>query len=301
MLISTTSLLTCAIATLGVTAAPAGDGGLFTTENLVALLTLTALEIILGIDNIVFIAILVAKLPAHLQAKARRIGLGLAMFIRVLLLLAIGWIMRLTEPLFHLPKFWTGPEGDALGISGRDLILIIGGLFLLGKATYEIHDKLEGAHTFPGGPDAARAGTATFARTIVQVLLLDIVFSLDSVITAVGMASQVPIMIAAVIIAVGVMLVFAGPVSNFVERHPTIKMLALSFLLLIGLMLVVEGFHGHIPKGYVYFAMAFSLAVELLNLRLRKASKPVHLHQNYVDTDGPSGPAVAASATANPQ
>jgi predicted tellurium resistance membrane protein TerC len=270
-------------------AATTGGGSLFTTENLIALLTLTALEIVLGIDNIVFIAILVAKLPAHQQAKARRIGLGLAMGIRILLLLAIGWIMRLTTPLFQLPRFWTGADGDALGISGRDLILLVGGLFLVGKATYEIHDKLEGEHVQPGAHGgAARAGTASFSKTIVQILLLDIVFSLDSVITAVGMASHVPIMIAAVVIAVGVMLVFAGYVSDFVERHPTIKMLALSFLILIGVMLVVEGFHGHIPKGYVYFAMAFSLGVEMLNLQFRKKTQPVQLHQNYVDAEAPA-------------
>jgi predicted tellurium resistance membrane protein TerC len=262
------------------TSALGSNASMFSAEGLIALLTLTALEIVLGIDNIVFIAILVAKLPQEHQAKARRIGLGLAMGIRILLLLAIGWIMRLTEPFFQIPKFWTGAEGDGLGISGRDLILLVGGLFLIAKATYEIHDKLEGEEHHASGTLRA---TASFGSIIVQILLLDIVFSLDSVITAVGMASHIGIMITAVVIAVGVMLLFAGKVSGFVERHPTMKVLALSFLLLIGVMLVVEGFHGHIPKGYIYFAMAFSLAVEVVNMRIRKKSSPVKLHQSYVE------------------
>jgi predicted tellurium resistance membrane protein TerC len=267
------------LAVTGPSTAPSADPvAFFSTAGLIALLTLTALEIVLGIDNIVFIAILVAKLPQHQQARARQIGLGLAMGIRVLLLLAISWIMGLTKPLFYIPAPWA--ESDWFAVSGRDLILLLGGLFLIGKATYEIHDKLEGDDHHAGA--AARA-VASFGVIITQIVLLDIVFSLDSVITAVGMSNNIWIMITAVVIAIGVMLLFAGRVSAFVERHPTIKMLALSFLLLIGVMLVFEGFHGHIPKGYIYFAMAFSLAVELLNMRLRKRKAPVTLHQSYVD------------------
>ncbi len=228
---------------------------LLTVENLIALLTLTSLEIVLGIDNIVFIAILSSKLPEHQRNKGRQWGLGLAMLTRILLLLCISWIMRLTEPLFSV---------FGHGFSGRDLILAIGGLFLLAKATYEIHDKLEAAQA---GPDKVTA--ASLGKVLVQILMVDIVFSLDSVITAVGMVDHVAIMIIAVMLAVGVMMVFARPISEFVERHPTMKMLALSFLLLIGVMLVAESFDKHIPKGYIYFAMAFSLGVELLNLRLR--------------------------------
>jgi predicted tellurium resistance membrane protein TerC len=245
---------------------------LFSAEAIVALATLTALEIVLGIDNIVFIAILVGKLPADQQEKARRLGLSLAMGIRILLLLTISWIMQLTKPWFFIPAVWTGAAGDALGISGRDLILLVGGLFLIGKSTYEIHDKLEGEEEDPNVPGKPRA---SFTNVLVQVLLLDIVFSLDSVITAVGMVETHPehrwkglgIMIAAVVIAVGVMLLAAGRVSSFVEKHPSLKVLALSFLLLIGVMLVVEGVHQHIPKGYIYFAMAFSLLVEVVNIR----------------------------------
>ena len=281
------------------TTAPAGpDAPLFSGASLISLVTLSALEIVLGIDNIVFIAILVAKLPKEQQPKARKIGLGLAMVMRILLLLAIGWVMGLTKTLFHLPFF----GGEAGAISGKDLILLVGGLFLVGKATYEIHDKLEGpegdAHGSPSSPSggetaAAGAGAvgalggagkggALFGGIIFQILMLDLVFSLDSVITAVGMAQQIPVMIAAVVIAVGVMLVFAGRISDFVHRHPTIKMLALSFLILIGVMLVADAFGKHIPKGYIYFSMAFALGVEMLNLRLRKVSKPVELHQGYV-------------------
>ena len=259
---------------------------LLTPESLIALATLTGLEIVLGIDNIVFIAILAGKLPLERQGSARRIGLALAMITRVLLLLLLGWIMGLTADLFTFPIFWTADPEDVHGISGRDLILLLGGLFLIGKATYEIHDKLEGEH----GPTGARV-YSSFSAVIVQIVLIDIVFSLDSVITAVGMVPVDPdakwvgltIMISAVIIAVGVMLVFAGLIAGFVERHPTVKMLALSFLLLIGTTLVAEGFHLHIPKGYVYFAMAFSLGVEMLNLRLRKVTTPVELKQSYVD------------------
>ncbi len=236
-----------------------------TPENLLALLTLTSLEIVLGIDNVIFIAILAGKLPREQQGKARTIGLSLAMFMRVGLLLAIGWVMGLTRPLF-----------GALGhdFSGRDLILLIGGLFLIAKSTYEIHDKLEGAEHEISGAVKPRS----FLGTVIQILLLDIVFSLDSVITAVGMARSIGIMIAAVVIAVFFMLAFAGSVTRFIERHPTFKMLALSFLLLIGVMLVAEGFGKHIEKGYIYFAMAFSLFVETLNIRVRKKAEPVQLH-----------------------
>ena len=252
---------------------------LWSMQALIALITLTALEIVLGIDNIVFIAILVGKLPASMQARARTVGLSLAMFMRIGLLLAIGWVMRLTTPLFHVStSLMLGLADEPLGVSGRDLILMVGGLFLIAKSTYEIHDKLEGPEPHP---EAAAVVATSFSAAIVQILILDIVFSLDSVITAVGMSNQLPIMIAAVVIAVGVMLLSAGAVSSFVEAHPTIKMLALSFLLLIGVMLVAEGFHAHIPKGYIYFAMAFSLAVEMLNMRLRKVREPVKLHESY--------------------
>ncbi len=226
---------------------------LLTAENLVALLTLTSLEVVLGIDNIVFLAILTGKLPEEQRGKARLIGLGLAMIMRILLLLAIKWVMGLTEPMFAVVSH---------AISGRDLILLLGGLFLIAKATHEIHEKLEG----PGHAPAA-GGAAKFGSVIVQIVLIDMVFSLDSVITAVGMAAHVEIMIAAVVVAVIVMMLFAGGVSGFVEKHPTIKMLALAFLLLIGVMLVAEGFHKHIERGYIYFAMAFSLVVEMLNIR----------------------------------
>jgi predicted tellurium resistance membrane protein TerC len=251
---------------------------LLTSESLIALLTLAGLEIVLGIDNIVFISILCAKLPAAQQANARRIGLLLAMGMRILLLLAISWVMGLTQPLFAVLS---------QEFSGRDLILLLGGLFLVAKATWEIHDKLEGEEH---GPDGRRAA-ASFAAILTQIVLLDIVFSLDSVITAVGMAQHIEIMIAAVMIAVGVMLVFAGTISSFIERHPTMKMLALSFLLLIGVVLVADGFGQHVSKGYIYFAMAFSLFVEVLNIRIRKPKAvPVHLHQSYV-ADGPPGKA----------
>jgi len=235
----------------------------------ISLLTLTGLEIVLGIDNVIFISILAGKLPAHQQAKARKLGLGLALITRILLLCSLAWMMKLTTPLFTLIGH---------GVSGRDLILLIGGLFLIAKSTHEIHGKLEGED---GGATVNAA--PSFSSTIVQILLLDIVFSLDSVITAVGMASQIGVMIAAVIIAVLVMLVFAGAISGFVERHPTVKILALSFLLLIGVTLVADGLGHHVPKGYIYFSMAFSLAVELLNLRMRAKRKiaPVELHQPY--------------------
>jgi len=258
---------------------------LFTLDNAVALATLTGLEIVLAIDNVVFLAIVVGKLPGTQQARARFVGLGLAMLMRILLLLAIGWVMGLTQDLFSLPRFWTTDPSDRYGITGRDLILLVGGLFLIGKATYEIHDKLEGRADEAAPPEAS-----SFAAVIAQVVLIDIVFSLDSVITAVGMVQTRPearwvgitIMITAVMISVLVMLMFAGAISTFIERHPTMKILALSFLILIGVMLVAEGLHAHLGKGYVYFAMAFSLVVELLNIRLRKVAKPVKLHQSYV-------------------
>lgn len=236
-------------------------------EVWIALLTLTLLEIILGIDNVVFISILSGKLPPEKRAKARKTGLSLALITRVLLLLGIAWLANLVKPLFH---FW-GQD-----VSGRDLILFAGGLFLIGKATHEIHGKLEGQEGSAGGGVGPN-----FTSVVIQILLLDIVFSLDSVITAVGMVKQVPIMIAAVVIALIFMLGFSGYISAFIEKHPTLKMLALSFLIMIGVALVAEGFHREIPKGYIYFSMAFSLAVEMLNINLRKKSKPVHLHQPY--------------------
>lgn len=236
-------------------------------ESWIALLTLTSLEVVLGIDNIIFISILAGKLPADQQNTARQVGLALAMFVRIALLFSLSWVIGLTEPLFTMME---------RGISGRDLILLGGGLFLLGKATYEIHERLEGEE----GHASAKV-TASFTSVIIQILLLDIVFSLDSVITAVGMVDELPIMIAAVIIAVAIMLLSARSVSEFVERHPTVKMLALSFLLLIGFSLVVEGLHQHIPKGYIYFAMGFSVFVEMLNLRLRGKTKPVELRHPY--------------------
>ena len=238
-------------------------------EGWIALGTLTVLEIVLGIDNIVFISILAGKLPLHDRARARKVGLSLAMIIRILLLLSITWVMSLTAPFFSV----LGRE-----ISGRDLILLVGGLFLLGKSTLEIHEKLEGVE----GHGSARA-VKSFTAVIVQILLLDIVFSLDSVITAVGMAEDVAVMILAVIIAVGVMLVSSGAISDFVDRHPTVKILALSFLLLIGVSLIGEGLDQHIPKGYIYFAMAFSVFVEMINLRIRAKAEPVRLHQAYKD------------------
>lgn len=231
-------------------------------------LTLTLLEIVLGIDNIVFISILAGKLPQGRQQRARTVGLGLAMLTRIALLFSISWVIRLTAPLFTVLR---------QEISGRDLILIVGGLFLLAKSTYEIHAKLEGEE----GHGSASV-KASFSSVIVQILLLDVVFSLDSVITAVGMTDHLSIMMAAVVVAVAFMMVFAGSISRFVERHPTVKMLALSFLLLIGVTLIAEGLDRHIPKGYVYFAMAFSVFVEMLNLKLRRShAEPVKLHESY--------------------
>jgi predicted tellurium resistance membrane protein TerC len=232
----------------------------------ISLVTLTALEIVLGIDNIIFISILAGKLPADQQARARQTGLMLALITRVLLLCSLAWMVKLTAPLFSVMGF---------ALSGRDLILLSGGLFLIVKSTMEIHEKLE------GGEDTANPrGAAKFGAIIVQILLLDIVFSLDSVITAVGMANSLGVMITAVVLALLVMLRYAGAVSDFVHHHPTLKMLALSFLLLIGVTLVAEGTHQHVNKGYIYFAMAFSFAVEILNLRLRKKTVPVVLHES---------------------
>jgi predicted tellurium resistance membrane protein TerC len=246
----------------------------------IALLTLTVLEIVLGIDNIIFISILAAKLPAHQQQRARLLGLGGAMVMRIILLLSLSWVIGLTAPFFTI----LGNE-----ISGRDLILLGGGLFLIGKATFEIHEKLEGAEA----PAAAALGTATFGATLVQIILLDIVFSLDSVITAVGMVREIPIMVTAIVIAIGVMMLSARTISDFVNRHPTVKMLALSFLLLIGMALVAEGWELHIPKGYIYFAMGFSVFVEMLNLRLRgrrpDGPAPVELRPTYIKTQEASG------------
>ncbi len=239
----------------------------------ISLFTLTLLEIVLGIDNVIFISILAGKLPPAQQAKARQLGLGLALITRILLLLSLTWIMGATRPLFTLPML----ERE---VSVRDLVLLLGGLFLIWKSVKEVHEKLDDAD----GQATAGRTAVTFAGTIVQILLLDIVFSLDSVITAVGMANHVGVMIAAVMIAIGVMLAFAGAISDFVNRHPTLKMLALSFLILIGVMLVAEGLGQHIPKGYLYFAMAFAFGVEMLNLKLRaKQTKrqPVELHQPY--------------------
>ena len=249
-------------------------------ENLIALATLTFLEIVLGVDNIIFISILSGKLPPAQQPKARRIGLLLAMGTRILLLFSLAWVIRLTAPLFTVSR---------LEISGRDMILILGGLFLLAKSTHEIHDRLEGEE----GHASAKV-TSSFASVLIQIALLDIVFSLDSVITAVGMVDHVSIMIVAVIISVLIMMVAAEPISTFVHKHPTVKMLALSFLLLIGTSLIAEGFDHHIPKGYVYFAMGFSVFVEALNLRMRKKATPVHLHEAYVAEPETKGPPKAS-------
>jgi predicted tellurium resistance membrane protein TerC len=240
----------------------------FTSSGLLALITLTFFEIVLGVDNVIFISILSSKLPSSQQGRARQIGLLAAMGMRILLLFSIVWIIRLTAPLLYI-----------LGrpISGRDLILIGGGLFLLAKATIEIHGRLEGEE----GHSSARV-RPSFAAVVTQIAVLDMVFSLDSVITAVGMADEISIMVAAVILAIGVMMLSAKPISSFINHHPTIKVLALSFLLLIGVSLVGEGLGTHIPKGYIYFAMGFSVFVEVINLRVRKVAVPVHLHEPYV-------------------
>ncbi|MFQ5942681.1 MAG: TerC family protein [Anaerolineales bacterium] len=245
-------------------------------EIWIALLTLTALEIVLGIDNIIFISILAGKLPGDQQDRARQVGLLLAMLMRIALLFSLSWLVGLTEPLFTLFEFI---------VTGRAVILVGGGLFLLGKATYEIHDKLEAE----SGHSSASVA-ATFGAVVIQILLLDIVFSLDSVLTAVGMVNQIEVMVAAVVIAVLIMLVASGPISRFVNERPTLKMLALSFLLLVGVSLVAEGLEFHIPKGYIYFAMFFSVFVEILNLRVRKpAVEPIHLRQRYQAGNGNEG------------
>ena len=238
-----------------------------TVDGLVALVTLTVLEVVLGIDNVIFISILSGKLPKTEQERARRIGLMAAMVMRILLLMSIAWIMQLQAEILRIA---------GRGLSGRDLILIVGGLFLIFKATREIHEKLEGED----GQISARVAPS-LAAVIAQIMLLDIVFSLDSVITAVGMAEDIAIMIAAVVIAVGIMLFSAKSVSEFVDAHPTVKVLALSFLLLIGCSLVADGFGTHIPKGYIYFAMGFSVFVEVINLRVKKRGKAVKLHDGY--------------------
>jgi predicted tellurium resistance membrane protein TerC len=243
---------------------------IFDPQAWIAFATLLALEIVLGIDNIVFISILAGKLPASQQAKARYIGLGLAMVTRIILLFSISWVIGLTAPLFTVFQ---------QEISGRDIILLVGGLFLIAKSTHEIHQRLEGEEKH-----ASAAASASFSSVIIQILLLDIVFSLDSVITAVGMVDDISIMISAVVIAVLFMMAFAGPIGRFVERHPTVKMLALSFLLLIGMTLIAEGFDQHISKGYIYSAMAFSVFVEILNLKAKKPkAEPVKLHQRYAE------------------
>ena len=240
----------------------------------IALVTLTALEIVLGVDNIIFISILVGRLPAVQRNSARVIGLALAMIMRILLLLSLAWIMTLKEPLFAIGR---------AGISGRDLILIGGGLFLLWKSVHEIHNSLEGAGEDPG----AATAVAGFGAVLAQIAIIDIVFSLDSVITAVGMVSQVPVMVAAIVIAVLVMMAAAKPIGEFVDRHPTIKMLALAFLVMVGTALIAEGFDFHVPRGYIYFAMAFSVAVEMLNIRMRarmaRRAEPVRLHKSLRD------------------
>ncbi len=242
---------------------------LLTPEGLIALLTLTLLEIVLGIDNVVFIAVVCGKLPEHQRVKAGRTGILMAVVTRVLLLLAITWLIRLHE----IKLFTIFPNTESLkhAVSWKDIVLICGGLFLIAKATTEIHGKIEGGH-MPGDPTAPAARTAKFGAVVVQIMLIDIVFSLDSVITAAGMSGHIPVMVAAVLISALVMSSMAGPIMRFVEKHPTIKVLALSFLVLIGMMLVAEGFDRHIPKGYIYFSMAFSLGVEVLNMRMRSKS-----------------------------
>ncbi|HEV7302361.1 MAG TPA: TerC family protein [Tepidisphaeraceae bacterium] len=268
---------------------------LFSMQAAIALITLTLLEIVLGIDNIIFISVLADKLPLEQQGKARKIGLSLAMIMRVILLLCISWIMGLTTPVPIIGDWFGWALGDKEQLNWRDMILLLGGLFLIYKSVTEIHDKLEGEEHGAGGGK----NQISFASVITQILILDIVFSLDSVITAVGMVQTTPetrtvgltIMITAVVIAVGVMLFAAKPISEFVNRHPTVKMLAFSFLILVGVVLIVDASHRHIPKGYIYFAMAFSIGVEMLNLKLRgKSKKPVQLHQTYV-ADASTGPA----------
>jgi predicted tellurium resistance membrane protein TerC len=246
--------------------AAVASGDMFSAAGLVSLLTLVALEVVLGIDNVIFIAILAGRLPASEQPKARKLGIAMAVVSRILLLLSIAWVMRLTEPLFSIGS-WE--------LSGKALILLGGGLFLIAKSTYEIHDKLEGAEEHHGA-----GGKGALVAVVLQIMVVDIVFSLDSVITAVGMTPHVPVMIIAVLVAAGIMLAFSGPISSFVHKHPTMKMLALSFLILIGVMLVGEAFGQHIDKGYIYFAMAFALGVEFINMRIRAKGTPVDLHHS---------------------
>jgi len=244
----------------------------------IALVTLTALEIVLGIDNIIFISILVGRLPYWKRDFARRVGLSLAMGMRILLLLSLAWIMGLVEPLFAVA---------GKGFSGRDLILLCGGLFLLWKSVHEIHRNLEG----PEPEHAAEGGAATMGSILAQIAVLDLVFSLDSVITAVGMAKHIPVMVIAIVVAVGIMMLAARPIGDFVDRHPTIKILALAFLILVGVALIAEGMEFHLPKGYIYFAMAFSVAVEMLNIRMRsrRAGRPVRLHKPLGEGEEPAG------------
>ena len=268
---------------MSILAAPAGQPitSFLSAQALIALVTLTILEIVLGIDNIIFISVLADRLPANQQNRARMTGLSLAMILRVLLLLCITWIMSLTSPVPLVGGWFNAVTGDDAPLNWRDVILLLGGVFLIYKATTEIHEKLEGTEHA-----AAVVRAASFASVITQILLLDIVFSLDSVITAVGMVQTdersrhvgLTIMITAVVAAVGVMLFAAKPIGDFVNRHPTVKMLAFSFLMLVGAVLVIESSHRHIPKGYIYFAMAFAIGVEMLNLRVRKRGTPVHLH-----------------------
>jgi predicted tellurium resistance membrane protein TerC len=244
--------------------------------SLVALVTLTSLEIVLGIDNVIFIAILSGRLPKEQQKRAQKLGIGAAVLTRVLLLMAVSWLMGLTEPL------WSGGPWVLKDVTGKGLILILGGLFLVGKSVFELHEKLEAAEDGPGSVKAVAKG---IVGVVAQIMLIDVVFSLDSVITAMGMSDQLAVMILAVLIAAGVMMMFAASVSDFVERHPTMKVLALAFLLLIGVMLFAEGFGHHIPKGYIYFAMAFSLGVEMVNMRVRGKSEKVHLHYSTLPRD----------------
>ena len=245
-----------------------------TSEGLLALVTLTFLEIVLGVDNVIFISILSGKLPASQQKNARRTGLLAAMLMRIGLLISIAWIVRLTQPLFTILS------ND---ISGRDLILIVGGLFLVWKSTKEVHQLTEGEEGHASGKIKA-----SFSAIIVQIIIIDMVFSLDSIITAVGMVDEVSVMIAAVIASVGLMMLFAKAIGDFVSAHPSIKMLALSFLVVVGVVLIAEGFDHHVPKGYIYFGMAFALAVEMLNIRMRKrSSRPAHLHAAYARTSRP--------------
>jgi predicted tellurium resistance membrane protein TerC len=255
------------------------------TDWIIPLVTLSAMEIVLGIDNIIFLAILAGRLPREQQPRARRLGLLLALGTRLLLLFGITLLLEATKPLFHLPG-WIFHSQDAQEVSLRDLVLMAGGVFLIGKSTFEIHQRLEDADE----PEGGTGGAASFGLVLVQIALLDVVFSLDSVITAVGMVKSVWVIVAAMVLTVVVMLFFAGPVSRFVERHPTLKILALSFLILIGVLLVAEGLGQHLNKGYIYFAMAFSFAVEMLNLRIRRHQDAVRLHGKHLPPDANGGP-----------